>query len=639
MSKKLIYLASFALLLCVTVDVKAELTEVLNPSFEDDWNGWYHRTSYTYISAEGGNFPDTPYGGNWAELGNGSWFYQQIGTWEEDMQLQVSFLVGSRTNQPFQGVYVSLWVGGDPSSASNAGTKTPTTLESAVGATQIVISDLILPAIGAGETSEQVVEFSTGTGYTYGEPLWILVQAQAIKTRSCVDNVSVVRQGDWEPYPYSSEPDPVDGALIEATWVDLTWSPSSIAVSHDVYFGEDFDDVNDGTNVTFLGNQAESTVILGLIDYPYPDGLVPGTTYYWRIDEVNDDEPNSPWKGDVWNFTIPPRSAYDISPADGTKYIEPNVELNWMGGLGAILHHVYFGDNFDDVNDGAGDTYIGALPDPTYTPGELELEKTYFWRVDEFDNTSTLKGDVWSFTIEPFIPVTDPNLVCWWTLDEASGLRVLDLSGHGHHGTFQGSPEWADGYDGNALHFTSEGDYVVHSLGAASDWPAGTLTVWVKADSVGQDVWSSVFSSHTPSGAGFQIDTDGDNPGVYRITGGFIFGTVTTNWVHLAVSFDGTSAKLYYNGDWASSGTLTDTIFNQFALCTNRNVGNSLFGVIDDFRMYDKVLTQQEIQLVMRIDPLLAWDPSPANGSVPDIENAELLTWTAGDMATQHDVY
>ena len=642
MFKKLIFLASFALLLCATADVQAELTEVLNPSFEDDWTGWYQRTSYTYISAEGGNFAETPYGGNWAELGNGSWFYQQIGTWEEEMQLEVSFLVGSRidiNSQPFQGLYVSLWVGGNPSLATNSGTKTPTSLESAVGATQIVISDLIIPPLGAGETSEQAVELSIGTGYTFGDPLWLLVQAAAIKTRSCIDNIMVVRQGEWEPYPYASLPTPADDALIEATWVNLEWSPSSIAVSHDVYFGESFDDVNNGTVNTFISNQADSTAILGLTGYPYPEGLVPGTTYYWRIDEVNDAEPNSPWKSEVWSFTIPPRSAYDISPLDGTKFADPNAELGWTGGYGAILHHVYFGDNFDDVNDGAGDTYKGALPDPTYTPGTLELDKTYYWRVDEFDNTSTLKGDVWSFTIEPFIPITDPNLVCWWALEEAEGRKVLDLSGHGHHGEFQGNPEWVDGYDGYALHFTNEGDYVAHSLNAASEWPAGTLAVWVKADSVAQDVWSSVFSSYTSSASGFQIDTDGSNPGVYRITGGFIFGDVTTRWVHLAVTFEGTSAKLYYNGSWTGSGTLNDTTFNQFALCTNRNVGNSLFSILDDLRIYDKVLTQEEVQLVMRIDPLLAWDPSPGNGATPDIDNAMPLTWLRGDMASQHDVY
>jgi len=452
-----------------------------------------------------------------------------------------------------------------------------------------------------------------------------------------------IMESGSEPYPYASLPTPADDALIEATWVSLTWSPGGSAISHDIYFGDSFNDVNDGTNDTVIGKQAESVVFLGLPGYPYPDGLVPGTTYYWRIDEVNDADPNSPWKGDVWSFTIPPKTAYNLNPADDAIYVDLNVELSWTEGFAAKLHHLYFGDNFDDVNDGTGDTYKGALADSTYSPGMLEVDKTYYWRIDEFDGATTNIGDVLNFRTEPFIPITDPNLVCWWMLEEASGRKVIDWSGHGHHGAFQGEPEWVDGYDGYALQFAAEGDYVVHSLGAASDWPASTLTAWVKADSIGQDNYSSVFSSHTPNSAGFQIDVDGENPGVYRINppGGqiLVFGAASTGWVHLALTFEGTSAKLYYNGSWTATGTLNDTTFNQFAICTNRGASNSLFGIIDDFRMYDKVLSQEEIQLVMRIDPLLAWNSNPTSGVIVDIDNTMPLTWSRGDMASQHDVY
>jgi hypothetical protein len=62
-------------------------------------------------------------------------------------------------------------------------------------------------------------------------------------------------------------------------------------------------------------------------------------------------------------------------------------------------------------------------------------------------------------------------------------------------------------------------------------------------------------------------------------------------------------------------------------------------GKIDDVRIYNRVLTPEELQLVMRIDPLLSWQPSPANGSVPDIESVTPLTWTAGDSASSHEVY
>jgi len=186
-------------------------------------------------------------------------------------------------------------------------------------------------------------------------------------------------------------PTPVDGSLYNDTSVSLGWSQGDTAISHDVYFGSSFDDVNDGSNETFQGNQDTTFFIAGS---PYPDGLVPGITYYWRIDEVEADD-NTKHKGDVWSFRIPPKTAYDPNPADGNEFMEQDVTLSWTAGLGAELHTVYFGDNFDDVNNASGGS---SQESTTYTPDLLELEKVYYWRVDEYDGVATYKGDVWGFT-------------------------------------------------------------------------------------------------------------------------------------------------------------------------------------------------------------------------------------------------
>ncbi|MHC4144292.1 MAG: hypothetical protein ACYSUD_05880 [Planctomycetota bacterium] len=135
--------------------------------------------------------------------------------------------------------------------------------------------------------------------------------------------------------------------------------------------------------------------IVGFPGFAYPDGLVPGTTYYWRVDEVNDTEPNSPWIGDLWSFTVPPKTAYNPDPADGAEFVDPNATFSWTGGFAAKLHTVYMGTNFDDVNNAAGGAPMGFA---SYSPGPLESEKVYYWRVDEFDPPFTHKGDVWSFT-------------------------------------------------------------------------------------------------------------------------------------------------------------------------------------------------------------------------------------------------
>jgi hypothetical protein len=201
------------------------------------------------------------------------------------------------------------------------------------------------------------------------------------------------------------DPDPEDGTVVEATWANLSWRPGNFALTHDVYFGESFDAVNEGAEGTFVGSQSAAFSVVGFPGFPYPDGLVPGTTYYWRVDEVNDTDPNSPWKGDVWSFSISPKTAYFPDPADGAEAVAVNDKLSWTPGFGAKLHTVYFGESFNEV-----DSATGGLPQGTtdFTPGTLKMAKTYYWRVDEFDVLDTHKGDVWSFTTEGAVAILNP---------------------------------------------------------------------------------------------------------------------------------------------------------------------------------------------------------------------------------------
>jgi len=237
-----------------------------------------------------------------------------------------------------------------------------------------------------------------------------------------------------KPWPYASSPDPKDEAMHEDTWVTLSWRAGPFAVSHDVYMGVNFDDVNDATpdSDVFVGNQGEDFIVAGFPGNPYPEGLAPGTTYYWRIDEVNDADPNSPWKGSVWSFSVPPKTAYNPDPADGAQDVDPNTPvLSWTPGFRAILHTLYLGDDYDTVDNAVGGMPLGA---PTHRPGPLELEKVYYWRVDEFDGFGTYKGDIWSFTTpgavgnpSPAYDATDVglNAILSWTASTSAASHQL----------------------------------------------------------------------------------------------------------------------------------------------------------------------------------------------------------------------
>jgi len=200
---------------------------------------------------------------------------------------------------------------------------------------------------------------------------------------------------EGEPNPFAYGPQPKNGDRYEDTWANLMWKAGDLAVSHDVYFGTDFDAVNEGAEGTFVGNTTLDFQVVGFPGYPEPDGLQLGATYYWRVDEVNPADPESPWKGEVWSFTVPPKEAYNPDPADGARFLDTSLILSWAPGIGMKLHIVYFGKNPDDVSsatEGAPQTLA------TYDPGTLDPGTTYYWRVDESDAVETHTGNLWSFS-------------------------------------------------------------------------------------------------------------------------------------------------------------------------------------------------------------------------------------------------
>jgi len=114
------------------------------------------------------------------------------------------------------------------------------------------------------------------------------------------------------PITYATNPKPDNGASCVDPNVVLSWSPGVTAASHDVYLGTNFNDVNDGVGDTFKGRQDVNSYD--------PGGLNSDTTYYWRIDEVNDAHPDSPWKGEIWSFTT---GSGGLDPNEYRRRYEP----------------------------------------------------------------------------------------------------------------------------------------------------------------------------------------------------------------------------------------------------------------------------------------------------------------------------
>ncbi|MHC4189334.1 MAG: LamG-like jellyroll fold domain-containing protein [Planctomycetota bacterium] len=450
-------------------------------------------------------------------------------------------------------------------------------------------------------------------------------------------------------------PSPADGALHEDNWASLSWASGETAVSHDLYFGDNLYDVATGTGDTFLGNLTAPYFLVGSPRDPYSaDSLVPGVTYYWRVDERQAD--GTTYKGDVWSFTLPPKTAYNRDPADGARYVDLNVALSWEAGFGVKLHDVYFGESSTDVDAGTGGTYRGPVAGTTYNPGPLEYNKDYYWRIDEFDGLSTHQGDVWGFRTKPSIPIYESNLVGWWKLDdEGTDTVVVDYSGYDHHGTLGGDPQYVAGYDGDALELDGDDYVIIDGYKGVTGTGAFSITAWVRKEGPTGGNCEIVGWGSTGGGNRMEFRFNSGNNRI-RIECGSGYAQndtalTTGEWHHVALTVRENSTyadgpNFYLDGQLNTrANTDSDPVhpvanFNViFGQRYNQTNDRWFTGLIDDVRIYDKELTAEEVGKAMLGDPRRAWGPSPAHESVPFIEEATPLTWTPGDSAANHDVY
>jgi hypothetical protein len=497
--------------------------------------------------------------------------------------------------------------------------------------------------------NETEIRFDNDVPYDHYQLLFTAIRGSVGGSVNSMQ-ISEVELLGMTPSAYS--PTPTDGAYHEDTWANLVWTPGDTAASHDVYFGDSFDDVNVGAKDTFQGNQVHSSFVVGFPGFLLPDGLAPRKTYYWRIDEIEADGTTT-HKGTVWSFTIPPKTAYEPTPADGAEFVDLNVDLSWTPGVGAKLHTVYFGDNFDDVNNATGGIPLAAT---IYALDTLELGKTYFWRVDELDAITTHKGNVWSFKTLHTIPMTELSLIGWWKFDEGYGTIALDNSGYGNHGTFVGNPQWVAGYDGDALEFDGSGDFLDCGDNPSMEISgAVSITAWIKVNDVGID--HKVGGNQDGTNGGYKMSIFSNNKVEFEIRSSSNSATLNRNvsggteimedvWYHVAGVYsqgDG-YIKTYVDGNLDRQLATTEELGASpgtfYIGCEPFNTGSYNFnGVMDDVRLYNKALTQNEIMETMRGNSLLAGSPNPANGSTPDIREAIPLSWLPGEGSSQHDVY
>jgi len=232
-----------------------------------------------------------------------------------------------------------------------------------------------------GRTTDDMMHEATYVGWDFAN-IWSIDEGQGYPQLRMFQ----------PPNPKATGPLPEDNGIIETTFVVLTWTAGAGATTNKVYVSDDEDAVVQGTVEAV--ETMEALLLVGIPDAPLGPSLIPGATYYWRVDAVGDET----IAGDIWSFSVAPETAYGPSPEDGARVMDPTVALSWEAGMGAIVHYVTVGESFDEVE--AAELGLGIeAGETTLDIGPQAPGKIIYWRVDELNGETGefIQGQVWSF--------------------------------------------------------------------------------------------------------------------------------------------------------------------------------------------------------------------------------------------------
>jgi len=478
---------------------------------------------------------------------------------------------------------------------------------------EIFVSD---PIAGAATADVHVFD-NAGAGFA---------AVRYIRLEGGTDFLSLGEVQAFPYWPFAYDPDPADGA-VDVDTAQVQWIPADAAAAHNVYLGTD----PNAMDLVAEGDGAASQAAVT---------LEPGLTYFWRVDAIDADGVVS--EGDVWSFDTLPLEAHFPSPYDGKGNVLDGAQLSWTAGKGVLLHNVYFGTDPEAL------TPTMYLSETSLDPGPLEIGTTYYWRVDEFTGIVTNEGPLWSFTTVPVLDeVVDPNLLIYYNFESGAHTTVLDQSGHGNHALFMRTPEWATGIAGGCLAIeSSDGDYIETAvpLGIVSN--TVTVTGWVKHEAT-PAAWSGILTHRRPDG-NLGLQQDGNE--LRYMWGADSYWWVSSGlkipngeWYFAALAVAPDQAKLYLDGVGATYTNvdvhIPVTFDSGIRVARDHSDDRIMTCLIDEVRLYDTTLTDEEILAVMVLDPAQAQAPTPGNRTTLDPEDAMSLSWVAGEGAMMHFVY
>lgn len=212
----------------------------------------------------------------------------------------------------------------------------------------------------------------------------------------------------------------------------------------------------------------------------------------------------------------------------------------------------------------------------------------------------------------------DDGLVAYWDFNENSGETAKDVSGNGHDGTLIGGTERTDdGKYGSALEFNGTDSEVDVPYHADLNPEVFTITAWANVASGGTGHRAVVSSRADFPQRGYIFYATPQHAWQFWIGAGAnhwksVQGPAVNDddWDHLAGTYADGNHKFYVNGEFVGEDNFEISVNpeEEFLIGAGANETANhnyrFLGIIDEVRIYDRVLTEDEIADVMESESL-----------------------------------
>lgn len=232
--------------------------------------------------------------------------------------------------------------------------------------------------------------------------------------------------------------------------------------------------------------------------------------------------------------TTAPEQASAPTPANGATDISTSGALSWTPGSGTTSHKVYLGTTNTP-------TLVATVNGSSFSPAALDVNTTYYWRVDEVNSIGTTVGEVWSFTTSASTTIDHTDPVGTGTVTARGQIGANEAASMAFDNKYVSGTQntnWSKWLDNSGVPSSANPSWIQIQLPEAV--VVNNLAIVCANDDYGRD----------PENFNLQASTDG------------------SNWVQLGSWSGQTWASRFLRKDYAITNT---TAYSYFRLNVTKN--------------------------------------------------------------------